>query len=184
MQEIDFEDAFETIADRLPPQIAGRMLPATYVDATRTTAIQLAEPSKAITPVNPADPARIGYPPTLPIELALQTASVGAICEAYSITSEEWELIRHHPAFQADMERAKELVAQEGMSFKLKAKLQAEELLKTSWRTIHDPLTPPSVKADLIKATMRWADLDNPKIDPNNPGGGQSFAIQINFNKP
>lgn len=167
-------------------------LPMLSVKAVRTSAVQnesartvMAEPSKTIAPMNPADPARIGYPATLPIELALRIGTTRSVCEAYGISEEEWELIRHHPAFLADLERAAELVAQEGMSFKLKAKLQAEELLKTSWRTIHDASTPPNVKADLIKATMRWAEYDNPKIDPNAvAAGGSQFAIQINFKNP
>jgi hypothetical protein len=75
------------------------------------------------------------------------------------------------------------VVAEEGMSFKIKAKLQAEELLKTSWRTIHDQHTPPNVKADLIKATMRWAEYDTPPKDAVSVNGQRSaFQINIQFN--
>jgi len=153
-------------------------------DPCLSVSTMLAEPSRTITPLAPTDPARIGYPPTFPIELALRTSSTRMICEAYGISSEEWDRIRYEPLFLADLERAVELVKKEGMSFVLKAKLQAEELLKTSWRTIHDKDTPPNVKADLIKATMRWALYDNPKVAAVEGGGGNSvpgFAIQINF---
>lgn len=143
----------------------------------------LAEPSRAMAPVNPSDPARLGYPPTFPFELALRTSSVRAICEAYSITSEEWELIRHDETFLGDLQRAVKVVAEEGMSFKIKAKLQAEEMLKTSWRMVHDPSTPPAVRSDLIKSTMRWAEYDQPPSkDVQVNGGRGSFAINIQFN--
>lgn len=142
----------------------------------------MAEPARSVTPIAPSDPARLGYPPTFPIEIALRTSSTRAICEAYGIDEDEWELLRHDPLFLADLGRAMKLVAEEGMSFKLKAKLQAEELLKTSWRTIHDIGTPPNVKADLIKATMRWAEYDTPPAREG-AGGAQAgqFAINIQF---
>jgi hypothetical protein len=73
------------------------------------------------------------------------------------------------------------MVKKEGMSFRLKARLQAEELLKTSWRLIHAPTdeVPPSVKADLVKATMRWAGYDNKETAAGAVNNG--FNIQINL---
>lgn len=171
----DLADAFGVLEDALP--VPGR------TPALPSVSCMLAEPSRAITPIAPSDPARLGYPPTFPFEIALRTSSTRAICEAYNIDEDEWELIRHDPAFLGDLERAVKLVAEEGMSFKIKAKLQAEELLKTSWRTIHDPGTPPNVRADLIKATMRWAEYDTPPARDNLVGGGRgAFAINIQFN--
>lgn len=140
----------------------------------------LAEPSKAITPLNPSDPARLGYPPTFPIEIALRTSSTKEICEEYGISEQEWEVIRNEPLFLGDLKRALDMLQQEGMSFKLKARLQAEELLKTSWREIHSPDTPPSVRAQLIQATMKWAGYDAPP-QTNSALVGTGFSININF---
>lgn len=175
----DLSEAFVSLEDALPgpPPAPPRPLERTSV------AVTLAEPSRAVTPIAPSDPARLGYPPTFPFEIALRTSSTRSICEAYNIGEDEWELIRHDPAFLGDLERAVKLVAEEGMSFKIKAKLQAEELLKTSWRTIHDPATPPNVRADLIKATMRWAEYDQPPQKEGTINGGRgAFAINIMFN--
>jgi hypothetical protein len=146
----------------------------------------LAEPSRAVVPIAPSDPARLGYPPTFPFEIAMRTSTTRQICEAYNISRDEWDLIRHEPSFLGDLERAMKIVAEEGMSFKIKAKLQAEELLKTSWRTIHDAATPPNVRADLIKATMRWAEYDTPPNKDVAIGGAGRAAFQINiqFNNP
>jgi len=137
----------------------------------------LAEPSRALAPTNPSDPACLGYPPTFPIELALHVAPTPTICQEYGISEEEWELLRQHPTFVMDLKRAVELVQQEGMSFKLKAKLQAEEIMKTSWRMIHSDDTPANVRADLIKSTVRWAGYDTPQ----DKGGGGGSGFQINF---
>ena len=108
------------------------------------------------------DPATIGWPPTLPIEIALKTASLPQLQAEYGYTNEEWRALRYDPLFIADLVAACEMVKKDGMSFKLKAKLQAEELLKTSWKLIHasNDEVSPSVKADLIKATARWAGYD------------------------
>lgn len=174
-------DAFEDMISALPMAKFVKHEPFLQ-NETKT---MLAEPSKTVGAINPSDPARIGYPATLPVELALNIGTTRSVCEAYGISRGEWDIIRQHPAFLADLDRAIAMVKEEGMSFKLKAKLQAEELLKTSWRMIHDPLTPPSVRKDLIQSTVRWAEYDNPRIDPNavNVGGAQ-FAIQINFKNP
>lgn len=71
-------------------------------------------------------------------------------------------------------------VRDKGLTFKLKARAQAEELLTTSWVLIHDPSTSPAVKADLIKSTVKWAGLE-PKGDVNEGGAAGGVRININF---
>lgn len=129
--------------------------------------------------VRPKDPAALGWPPTLPIEIALKTAPMDEIRIAYGYSQEEWSALRYDPVFLADLAAAVQVVKKEGMSFKLKAQLQAEELLKSSWRLIHDEQAPASVKADLIKATMRWAGYDAKEQVAS--GGGNALNIQINL---
>lgn len=136
----------------------------------------------AVTNVNPENPAEIGtYPPTFPIEIAMRTAPLQEICRAYGISHEDWLVLRNDPVFQRDLTAAVELVKKEGMSFKLKAQLQAEELLKTSWKMIHAPNeeVPASVRADLLKFTVRAAGLAEPADKGNS---GPQNALQININ--
>jgi hypothetical protein len=71
-------------------------------------------------------------------------------------------------------------VRDKGLTFKLKARAQAEELLTTSWVLIHDPSTSPAVKADLIKSTVKWAGLE-PKGDVADGGNAGGVRININF---
>ncbi len=126
------------------------------------------------------DPATLGWPPTLPVEIALKTAPMDEIRIAYGFSTAEWAALKHNANFLADLGAAVQMVKKDGMSFKLKAQLQAEELLKSSWRMIHDPEAPASVRADLIKATMRWAGYDQ-KEAPAGAGAGAGLNIQINL---
>lgn len=132
-----------------------------------------------ITTSDPKNPAEIGYSPMLPVELALRTAKPAVLKEEYGYTDEEWDALRFNPMFLADLKAATEMVKKEGMSFKLKARMQAEELLKTSWRLIHQTETPASVKGDLIKATMRWAGLDG---DPKGSAAVAANGLNIQIN--
>jgi hypothetical protein len=127
------------------------------------------------------DPAALGWPPTLPIEIALKTAPMADIRDDYGYSKEEWAALKTDPRFLADLGAAVTMVKQEGMSFKLKAKLQAEELLKESWRMIHTQTgeVPASVRADLLKATMRWAGYDAKEAGPGS--AGNALNIQINL---
>lgn len=128
------------------------------------------------------DPSKIGlYPATLPIEVALHETPLPELKAEYGFSDEEWASLPHNPQFIADLRAAKDMLKKEGMSFRAKARLQADELLKRSWILIHSStdLVPPSVQADLIKATMRWAGYDNKEA----LGAAQTngFNIQINL---
>jgi hypothetical protein len=94
--------------------------------------------------------------------LALRQQPVREICEAYGIDRAGYERLRNDLAFRKAAADAVATLQEEGASFKLKARAQSEELLKTSWSLIHQPLdrVPAAVKADLIKFTIRAAGLD------------------------
>lgn len=109
-----------------------------------------------------ADPASLGWPPSLPLELALAQQSVRDICTAYGLTRFDYDRLRTDSAFRRAVAEATDTLKQDGASFKLKARAQSEELLKTSWALIHKPLdeVSASVKAQLIMFTVRCAGLD------------------------
>lgn len=130
------------------------------------------------------DPTSLAWPPTLPIELALKTATPGELRIEYGYSEAEWLALPLNPAFMKDLAQAVELVRQEGMSFKLKAKLIAEENLKQVWKMIHESHgdVPPAVKAKLIELTSRWAGFDPRSNGEDNQGSGVTNALQININ--
>jgi hypothetical protein len=126
------------------------------------------------------DPSTLGWPPMLPVELAMHIDTAPAICEAYGIDRERFIELTNDPLFVAAYNTAKDELRKDGMSFRIKAKLQAEALLAKSWAIIHATDTPTTVKADLIKATVRWAGYE-PKPDGALAGGGSAFQININL---
>lgn len=131
------------------------------------------------------DPAMIPlYPPTFVVEIALQTASVKEICQEYNISRDDWNILRHDERFIADLTTARAELQKSGMSFKMKAQLQSEELLKTSWRMIHDTRgnVPASVRADLIKFTIRAAGLDGSKDQAANAQANAVAGLSITIN--
>lgn len=130
------------------------------------------------------DPTAITWPPTLPIELALNTASPAVIQEEYGYTDAEWAALRTNKVFLKELAGACELVRQEGMSFKLKARLIAEENLKQVWKMVHQShdVVPPSVKAKLIELTSRWAGFDpRSNGEDSGPVNANTLNIQINL---
>ncbi len=84
------------------------------------------------------------------------------------------------PVFLKKVEHYRDEVREKGLTFKLKARAQAEELLTTSWMLIHDPAVSPAVKADLIKSTVKWGGLE-PKNEAVVEGGGGGVRITINL---
>lgn len=129
-------------------------------------------------------PAPEPYPPTLPVEVALKTGTIPEICDAYGITRDEWNVLRNRPDFRKEVADWVEKLKEEGMTFKAKARLQSEELLKTAWGMIHDKtgLVPSTVRADLIKFIIRASGLDESAKAGAGAGGVNQTALQININ--
>ena len=126
------------------------------------------------------DPASLGWPPALPLELALAQQPVREICSAYGIDKYEYGRLKADPAFRRAVAEATETLKEDGASFKLKARAQSEELLKTSWALIHKPLdeVSASVKAQLIMFTVRCAGLDA-SVEQKAKASAQASAMAV-----
>jgi len=98
----------------------------------------------------------------------------------HSIDANDLIMFKRDPVFLKKVEHYRDEVREKGMTFRLKARAQAEELLTTSYLLIHDPGVSPSVKADLIKSTVKWAGLE-PKNDDNSEGPAGGVRITINL---
>jgi hypothetical protein len=134
------------------------------------------------------DPTELGFPPSLPMELAARTGSIRDICESYHLSKEEWDDLRQRPTFIQACEEALKLINEPGGSFKIKARTMAEALLprmmKLATHTDFD-VVPANVQADLIKAAVRIAGLDQ-SIDQKGAAAGKAavqnpLMIQINL---
>lgn len=105
--------------------------------------------------------------------------SLDEIIARHSITADEILVFNADPIFLKTVGRYRDEVREKGLTFRLKARAQAEELLTTSYLLIHDPAVSPAVKADLIKSTVKWAGLE-PKGDVATEGtGGVKITINL-----
>ncbi len=96
----------------------------------------------------------------------------------HNITTNDVLVFNSDPIFLKKVEHYRGEVREKGLTFKLKARAQAEELLTTSWLLIHDPVVSPAVKADLIKSTVKWAGLE-PKNETTTESGGVKITINL-----
>jgi len=97
----------------------------------------------------------------------------------HNVTPDDILIFNKDPVFLKQVNSYRDDIKEKGMTFKLKARAQAEELLTTSWTLIHSPEVSPAVKADLIKSTVKWGGLE-PKNDT--AVEGQSGGVKITIN--
>lgn len=106
--------------------------------------------------------------------------SVAEVLERHKLEPDDLHLFNTDPIFNKKVENYREEITEKGMTFRLKARAQAEELLTTSWTMIHSPEVSPAVKADLIKSTVKWGGLE-PKNDNVVEGANGGVRITINL---
>jgi len=145
-----------------------------------------------------SDPHLTRYPPvmdTLPLHhtkwsdrlafdvaLALEGSgeTLDEIKQRHRIAAADLLVFNKDKVFLKKVEHYRNEVREKGLTFRLKARAQAEELLTTSWGLIHSPDVSPAVKADLIKSTVKWAGLEV-KLDEGNTDAAGGVKININF---
>jgi len=120
----------------------------------------------------------------LAMDMALMLEGSGEtldeVKDRHSLKAEELLIFNKDPVFLKKVESYRDEVREKGMTFKLKARAQAEELLTTSWTLIHSPDVSAAVKADLIKSTVKWGGLE-PKNEVNAEGASGGVKITINL---
>lgn len=98
----------------------------------------------------------------------------------HNITANDILVFNADHVFLKKVEHYRAEVKDKGLTFKLKARAQAEELLTTSWMLIHDSAVSPAVKADLIKSTVKWAGLEPKDAGPQDQStGGVKITINL-----
>ena len=99
------------------------------------------------------------------------------VIERHAITPSDMLKFNEDPIFRKKVEIYRNDIREKGVTFRLKARAQAEELLVTSWQLIHSPEVSPAVKADLIKSTVKWGNLE-----PKNEGMDTDSDGVISYN--
>lgn len=120
----------------------------------------------------------------LALDIALHLEGSGGtlpdILSDHGLTPFDLQAFNKDPIFTKKVDGFRDDIKNKGLSFKLKARVQAEALLETSFALIHHPDISPAVKADLIKSTVKWAGLE-PKGPEDASGGTSGVTITINL---
>ena len=102
------------------------------------------------------------------------------VFERHGITASMLAGLDRNPLFVKAVELYRKEIVEKNLTFRLKARVQADELLRQSYLMIHDEEVPASVRADLIKSTVKWAGLDGVSdADKAVPTGGVSININL-----
>lgn len=138
------------------------------------------------TVVVPDDPAALGWPTTLPLEIAMGEHSPQDICESYGISREEWRALIDNERFALAVEEAVDMLSQEGAMFKTKLRAQAEGYLPRMWALAHasNEAVPARVQADIMMFAIKAAGLDasiEQKAKAMASGATAVAALQINL---
>jgi hypothetical protein len=128
----------------------------------------------------PESAAEMTFDPRLAYEVALGVDGADALFAKYGLAREQAVALLGSAAFIGTVKRYKEEFTTTGISFKLKAKIQAEDLLTHSYLMATDPEVPFPVRADLIKWTARVAGLE-PKDKDGGGGAAAGFTLNISF---
>lgn len=120
------------------------------------------------------------------LDLAMSLEGSGdkpaALLKEYEFTAYDLEVFSKDPFFLKRVEDFRIQLREKGFTFKLKAQIQAEELLDTSWDIIHTQDVSPAVKADLIKWTSKVAGFE--PTGGKNDNTGNAVQIVINMGDP
>jgi hypothetical protein len=90
-------------------------------------------------------------------DVALGVFDIPELLERHNLTAPELQHMFALPAFKAQVTAYKRYIRDEGLSFKEKAKIMAEELLGTTYDLIHHVHTPAAEKVKLIALINKLA---------------------------
>lgn len=85
------------------------------------------------------------------------------VADTLKILPETLKMLIGSTGFRAKYNTFVTEITESGESFKLKARVQAEELLSTQWEIIHDRDAPHSVRMKGIENVVEWAGLGEKK---------------------
>lgn len=95
----------------------------------------------------------------------------------YQLTQYDLDGFSLDPLFNQRLDKLRQQLQENGLTFRMKAQAQAELVLDTAWRIIHDEDASHAVRADLIKWITKMANYE-----PVAKSGGDSKGVTININ--
>lgn len=109
--------------------------------------------------------------PKLAFDVALGESN-DILCAKYNLSLAALEALYLNPTFRREVSDQQMVIREEGITFKAKAKLQAEMYLENLHDIVVSEATAPSVKLDAIKSMVKWAGYE-PKPEPQTQAQAQ-----------
>jgi hypothetical protein len=104
-------------------------------------------------------------------DVALGVDSLDEILARYALSAEQFQVWAKHPLFMRTVGEFQKHIRENGLSFRAKARMQAEDLLGVAYGLVQDKNTPASTRADLIKWIAKMGELE-----PTQAGAGADSA--------
>ena len=124
------------------------------------------------TPEPSLTPALIGpWPAKLSFDVAFGESD-DVIRAKYNLSEPTLQSIYLNPTFRKEVSEKQAVLREEGITFKTKAKMQAEMYLENVHDIINSETAAPSVKLDAIKSIVKWAGYE-PKPESTTQGQSQ-----------
>jgi hypothetical protein len=127
------------------------------------------------------NPSDLFWKPELPMEVAMQAVPVRQLLLEYGISEQDWEAhYVNNPLFISEVKRWIDFLKEEGASFRLKARLQAEHLLDDHFNIIADKKTPAKERIKGMENLVRWAGYDQKAGTEGGQVAPFNIVIQMN----
>lgn len=115
----------------------------------------------------------------LPFDIALGEDRQ-ALCDRYNLSHAELDALFYVPAFRREVADHTRMIREDGVTFRQKARVQAEMYLEVLDELVGSADVSASTKLDAIKSVVKWADLE-PKVEKAVGPVQPQFNIQINL---
>ena len=138
----------------------------------------MAKASRSLSRINPVSPAELGFPPGLPVELAMGLNPPRSICEGYGVSKDDFEALAENPIFNAQFNHYMEMRSAPDGVFRLQATLMSTKALDEQYKMMIDKEAPWAIRLKASENIVEYANLLPKKADV---AGGEKFSINIDF---
>lgn len=113
------------------------------------------------------NPSELGFPPTLPMEVAMKAAPLEDILTSYRLSEDDFSLLCATPLFEAAVAEAEKIIKADGGAFRMIARSMSQDFLKRMYDLAHaehgngaEGTVPAAVQSDIMKFVIKAAGLD------------------------
>lgn len=125
----------------------------------------------------------VAWDPRLAFDIAMVGADKAmAVFERYALDQQSAIELLQNPVFQQQLKTYRAELEANGLTYRQKARILAEDLLPHGYDLATDVTVPASVRADMIQWMTKVADLEPAKASGKDIGvGGGAFSLSILF---